>query len=53
VLLALIPAVVHIPIKQDNAIWLQVLKSYIAALIPVLAAIWYTAQQSADSGYYG
>ncbi|WP_455211187.1 hypothetical protein [Kaarinaea lacus] len=53
VLFALIPVVAHIPIKQNNPIWLQVLKSYIAALIPVLAAIWYTVQQSADSGYYG
>ncbi len=53
VLFALIPAVAHIPIKQDNPIWLQILKSYIATLIPVLAAIWYTLQQSADSGYYG
>jgi hypothetical protein len=53
VLLGLIPAVVYIPIKQDSAIWLQVLKSYIAALIPVIAAIWYTMQQSTDSGYYG
>jgi hypothetical protein len=53
VLLGLIPAVVHIPIKQDSAIWLQVLKSYIAALVPAIAAIWYTVQQSADSGYYG
>ena len=51
--LALIPVVVHIPIKQDSALWLQVLKSYIAALIPAIAAIWYTVQQSADSGYYG
>jgi hypothetical protein len=53
VLFALIPLAVHIPIKQDNALWLQVLKSYVAALIPVIAAIWYTVQQSADSSYYG
>jgi hypothetical protein len=52
-LFALIPITVHIPIKQNSAPWLQVLKSYIAALIPVIAAIWYTVQQSADSGYYG
>ena len=53
VLFSLIPVVAHIPIKQDNPIWLKVLKSYIATLVPVLAAIWYTVQQSADSGYYG
>ena len=52
-LLALIPAVVHIPIKQDSTIWLQVLKSYVAALIPMIAAIWYTVQQSSSSAYYG
>ena len=53
VLFALIPVVAHIPVKQDNPTWLKVLKSYIATLIPVLAAIWYTVQQSADTGYYG
>jgi hypothetical protein len=52
-LFALIPLAVHIPIKQGNALWLQVLKSYVAALIPVISAIWYTVQQSADSSYYG
>ena len=53
VLFALIPAVAHTPIKQDNPLWLQLMKSYVATLIPVVAAIWYTVQQSADSGYYG
>lgn len=53
VLLALIPLVVHIPVKQNGVIVLRVLKLYIAALIPVIAAVWYTARQSADSGYYG
>ncbi|KPJ93203.1 MAG: hypothetical protein AMJ53_07840 [Gammaproteobacteria bacterium SG8_11] len=52
-LFALVPALAHIPIKQDNAIWLQVLKAYVSALIPVVAAVWYTVQQSADTGYYG
>ena len=50
---ALIPIVVHIPYKVDSATWIKLLKLSVAASIPVLAAIWYTAQQSADSGYYG
>jgi hypothetical protein len=53
ILFALIPAAAHVPIKEDNSIWLRVLKSYLAALIPVIGAIWYTVQQSAESSYYG
>ena len=50
---ALIPVTVLIPIKRDSAVWIQLLQSCIAALIPVFAAIWYIVQQSKDSAYYG
>jgi hypothetical protein len=52
VLFALVPLVVHVPSKPTLARWLQMALATVAGLIPVGAAIWYTMQQTADSGGY-
>jgi hypothetical protein len=53
VILALVPLLVRVPVKQATAQWLQMAIAAVAGFVPVAAAIWYTMRQSAESGYYG
>lgn len=53
VFLGLIPVVMYIPMKQNGLVFVKLAITTFMAFIPVIAAIWYTSQQTVDSGYYG